>query len=198
MVALKCQNPTLLLMVQVGYRFVFYGEDAETAARVLDILVIEEGASKSFATASVPIFNGYEKYVEKLVDAGLKVGIVEQTETRAEKDVAKASFKDAEKASSKEPFSREVTNVFTPTTFGSPKFLLALKEEDEKGRFDIVGVRATSGEVLNDSFADDQSRSELRRRLQLLEPEEILVVDRISRFSESCLQFYKVGQNNLP
>lgn len=60
-------------------------------------------------TASVPTFNGHLNYVRKLVLHGHKVGIVTQTESSAEKKCAKNSKSG--------PFARELTEVFTASTF---------------------------------------------------------------------------------
>uniref|UniRef100_A0A453CBH3 DNA mismatch repair protein MutS-like N-terminal domain-containing protein n=1 Tax=Aegilops tauschii subsp. strangulata TaxID=200361 RepID=A0A453CBH3_AEGTS len=75
-VDLKARHPDVLLMVEVGYRFRFFGEDAAVAASVLGIVAHPD---RSFLTASVPTFRlGF--HVRRLVDAGHKVGVVRQTE----------------------------------------------------------------------------------------------------------------------
>ena len=70
------------------FRYRFFGEDAEIAARLLDLSCHPD---RMFMTASVPTFSGYAHYVRKLVTAGIKVGIVAQTETAAEKKTASGS-----------------------------------------------------------------------------------------------------------
>ena len=66
-------------------------------------------------TASVPTFNGHENYVRKFVLQGLKVGIVGQTETAAEKKVNKQLK--TNQSSSSGPFARDVTEIYTASTF---------------------------------------------------------------------------------
>ena len=82
------------------YRYRFFGEDAEKAAKVLDIIAHPDSVGSGLLglTASVPTFNGYSNYVRKLVLTGEKVGIVAQTESSAEKKVSQTS--------STGPFSR--------------------------------------------------------------------------------------------
>lgn len=78
-VELKAKYKDVLLMVEVGYRFRFFGEDAEIAARVLGIIAYNH---HNFLTASVPTFR-LHVHVRRLVEAGYKVGVVRQTETAA-------------------------------------------------------------------------------------------------------------------
>lgn len=76
---LKQKYPDVLLMVEVGYRYRFFGEDAEIAARVLGIYA---HVDHNFLTASIPTFR-LNVHVRRLVSAGFKVGVVKQTETAA-------------------------------------------------------------------------------------------------------------------
>lgn len=77
MVALKEKHPNVLLMVECGYRFRFFGDDAETASKVLGIGAHEDttGSGHFKATASVPVAlsGGADNYIRKLVASGLKV-----------------------------------------------------------------------------------------------------------------------------
>ena len=75
------------------YRYRFFGEDAEKAAKVLDIIAHPDSVGSGLLglTASVPTFNGHMNYVRKLVLTGEKVGIVAQTESAAAKKVSQAS-----------------------------------------------------------------------------------------------------------
>ena len=76
-----------------NYRYRFFGEDAEKAAKVLDIIAHPDSVGSGLLglTASVPTFNGHTNYVRKLVLTGEKVGIVAQTESSAEKKVSQTS-----------------------------------------------------------------------------------------------------------
>lgn len=58
-------------MEQVGYKYRFFGEDAENAARVCGIFSYPD---RNFMTASVPVPR-LHTYVRRLVEAGYKVRI---------------------------------------------------------------------------------------------------------------------------
>ena len=98
-----------LCILFAGYRYRFFGQDAEKAAKILDIIAHPDSVGSGLLglTASVPTFNGPRNYVRKLVLHGEKVGIVSQTETSAEKKVNSSSN------SSSGPFSRDLTEVYT-------------------------------------------------------------------------------------
>ncbi|CAK7224131.1 Mismatch repair protein msh3 [Sporothrix curviconia] len=115
--AIKRQHLDTVLVVEVGYKFKFFGEDARTAARVLGIVCIpgkvryDEHPSEAhldrFASASIPVPR-LPVHVKRLVAAGLKVGVVRQMETAALKRVG-----DNRSA----PFTRQLTNVYTKGTY---------------------------------------------------------------------------------
>ena len=74
-----------------------------------------------FLTASVPAGPGSpDRYIRKLVNAGHKVGVVSQTETAAQKKVGKtlneSGESDVTTGSSKAPFDRQLTSVYTAST----------------------------------------------------------------------------------
>lgn len=68
--ALKEKHPGVLLAIEVGYKFKFYGEDAEVAAAVL-----RQGCwpERSFLSTWVPAAR-LHIHVRRLVEAGHKVG----------------------------------------------------------------------------------------------------------------------------
>ena len=108
-------QPETLLLVEVGYKFKFFGEDAKIAAKELNIACY---MSQHFFTAMVPVHRlqvhikrwaarrqaahtreGLTS-VHRLVTAGYKVGVVRQKETAALKKVG-----DNRNA----PFTRDLT-----------------------------------------------------------------------------------------
>ena len=131
--ALKDKYPDTLLMVECGYRYRFFGKDAEKAAKVLDIVAHPDSVGSGLLglTASVPTFNGPRNYVRKLVLQGEKVGIVSQTETSAEKKVNQTS-------SSSGPFSRDLTEIFTACTFLEELY------DDKSRTFSILACSSTA------------------------------------------------------
>jgi len=90
-------------MVEVGYKYRFFGNDAETAARVLGIFAYY---NHNFLSASVPTFR-LHVHVRRLVEAGYKVGVVRQTETAAIK---------AHGANKAGPFTRGLSALYTRAT----------------------------------------------------------------------------------
>jgi DNA mismatch repair protein MSH3 len=66
----KKDYPDCLLMVQVGYKVMFFGEDAVTASQHLGIY---HHQSKAFMVAAVPTFRVLV-HLRRLVKAGQKVG----------------------------------------------------------------------------------------------------------------------------
>jgi len=101
--ALKVAHPDTILVVEHGYRFRFFGEDALEAARVLGIYAHKD---HSFYVASIPNHR-LMLHVRRLVAQGHKVGVVRQTETAALK---------AAGANKSKPFSRDLTALYTPAT----------------------------------------------------------------------------------
>lgn len=69
MLELKEKYPDVILMIEVGYRYRFFGQDADVAARVLKIFA---HVDRNFLTASVPPFR-LNFHVRRLVGAGYKV-----------------------------------------------------------------------------------------------------------------------------
>ncbi|KAJ7547890.1 hypothetical protein O6H91_08G108400 [Diphasiastrum complanatum] len=120
-VALKARYPDIVLMVEVGYKYRFFGEDAETAARVLGIFAYY---SHNFLTASIPTFR-LHVHVRRLVEAGYKVGVVRQTETAAIK---------AHGANKTGPFTRELSALYTRATLEAGEYLGGSEEGGSEGR----------------------------------------------------------------
>ena len=102
-VALKEENPELLLVVECGYKFQLFGEDADKAGIILNMVTYKKN---NFLCCSFP-FHRLLVYVKKLVSHGCKVGIVRQKETTALKSVS-----DSKHA----PFKRELDTVYTKAT----------------------------------------------------------------------------------
>lgn len=100
---LKEKHPGVLLMIEVGYKYKFFGEDAQIASKELSIVCYPD---HNYLVASVPDHRR-DIHLKKLLSRGHKVGIIEQTETAALK---KAS--DNRNA----PFERELTHLYTATT----------------------------------------------------------------------------------
>ncbi|XP_062941752.1 DNA mismatch repair protein Msh3 isoform X5 [Cynocephalus volans] len=100
---MKQQHKDAILCVECGYKYRFFGEDAEIAARELNIYC---HLDHNFMTASIPTHRLFV-HVRRLVAKGYKVGVVKQTETAALKAIGdnKSSL-----------FSRKLTALYTKST----------------------------------------------------------------------------------
>ena len=120
-------------------------------------------------TASVPTFNGPMSYVRKLVLSGEKVGIVSQTESAAEKKVNQTNTSG--------PFAREVTEMYTASTFLEELY-------DEQNRtFHIMTIFKDTCLVLTPLLGKmtlhKTSKKGLKDILNAVEPFEIIIEDEI-------------------
>lgn len=221
---IKRTNMDTLLVIEVGYKFRFFGEDARAAAKQLGIVCIpgkyryDEHSSEAhldrFASASIPVHR-LHVHVKRLVAAGHKVGVVRQLETAALK--AAGDNRNA-------PFVRKLTNLYTkgtyiddlegleetgssPTTnLSSPAtgFLLCLTEvkskgygNDEKVHVGIVAVQPATGDVIYDDFEDAFMRSEIETRLLHIAPCEFLIVGDLSPATEKLVQHLSGSKTNV-
>ncbi|KAK2118054.1 Mismatch repair protein msh3 [Saguinus oedipus] len=102
-IEMKQQHKDAVLCVECGYKYRFFGEDAEIAARELNIYC---HLDHNFMTASIPTHRLFV-HVRRLVAKGYKVGVVKQTETAALKAVGdnRSSL-----------FSRKLTALYTKST----------------------------------------------------------------------------------
>ncbi|KAJ1209020.1 hypothetical protein NDU88_004399 [Pleurodeles waltl] len=100
---IKAKNKDAVLCVECGYKYRFFGEDAEIAAKELNIFC---HLDHNFMTASIPTHRLFV-HVRRLVAKGFKVGVVKQTETAALK--AAGENKSA-------LFTRQLTALYTKST----------------------------------------------------------------------------------
>jgi DNA mismatch repair protein MSH3 len=192
-VEIKKTHPDTVLVVEVGYKFRFFGEDARIASQNLNIMCIPgkmrfdnhptERHLDKFASAMIPVHR-LHVHVKRLVANGYKVGVVRQLETAALK--AAGDNKSG-------PFERRLTNLYTKGTYvddidglegddlsagagsggaSNTGFLLCITEKpgggsgtDEKVHVGIVAVQPSTGEVIYDEFDDGFMRSEIETRL---------------------------------
>ncbi|KAL6127736.1 hypothetical protein ACLB2K_071099 [Fragaria x ananassa] len=202
-VDLKKRYPDVLLMVEVGYKYRFFGEDAEIAARNLGIYAHMD---HSFLTASVPTFR-LNVHVRRLVSAGYKVGVVKQTETAAIK---------AHGANRGGPFGRGLSALYTKATLeaaegvgggeegcGGESSYLGCVVDDESGnvgsevRIGIVAVEISTGDVVYGEFRDDFMRSGLEAFVLSLSPAELLLGEPLSKQTEKMLLAFAGPASNV-
>lgn len=210
---IKRKHMDTLLIVEVGYKFKFYGEDARKAAKELSIVCIpgkfryDEHPSEAhldrFASASIPVHR-LSVHAKRLVTAGHKIGIVRQIETAALKKAG-----DNRNA----PFVRKLTNVYTKGTYiddvdgldqaadaptggvAATGYLLCITESkangwgtDEKVDIGILAVQPATGDVIYDNFEDGFMRVETETRILHIAPCEFLIVGELSKATEKLVQ----------
>lgn len=189
-VELKAKHPDVLLMVEVGYKFRFFGDDAEVAAKLLGIVAHRD---HSFMTASVPSFR-LDFHVRRLVAAGCKVGVVRQTETAAIKAAAHGAG----------PFARGLSALYTKATLeaaagleggeggggggGGGNYLVCVVDREVGGggveveaKVGLVGVEVSTGDVVYGEFEDDALRSGLESVVLSLSPVEMLLGEPLTK-----------------
>ncbi|CRG91250.1 hypothetical protein PISL3812_08298 [Talaromyces islandicus] len=219
-IEIKRKHMDTVLVVEVGYKFRFFGEDARTAAKELSIVCIpgkmrfDEHPSEAhldrFASASIPTHR-LHVHVKRLVSAGHKVGVVRQLETAALK--AAGDNRNA-------PFVRKLTNVYTKGTYiddveglsvpaASPGgttpatgYLLCITEvntsgSDERVHVGVVAVQPATGDIIYDEFEDGFMRGEIETRLLHIAPCEILIVGDLSKATEKLVKHLSGSKMNV-
>ena len=219
---IKRKHMDTLMIMEVGYKFKFLGEDARIAAKELSIVCIpgkfrfdehpSEAHLERFASASIPTHR-LHVHVKRLVGAGHKVGVIRQLETAALK--AAGDNRNA-------PFVRKLTNLYTkgtyiddaegleastgPPTSGAPAtgYLVCITESnakgwgtDEKVHIGLVAVQPATGDVVHDDFEDGFMRSEIETRLLHIAPCEILIVGGLSKATDKLVQHLSGSKANI-
>lgn len=171
--ALQRAHPGMVLLIEVGYKFKFYGNDAHLASQALNIACFRE---KNLDAAMIPVPR-MAVHVKRLLALGHKVGVCRQTETRA----LKAATENAH-----QPFARALTHVYTASTWiddvsapdaGDEQVIVAVVGAGRPGatRFGLVAVDMTSSHATYDDFGDDALGSGLETRLVHLAPKELVL-----------------------
>ncbi|ODA82959.1 hypothetical protein RJ55_01468 [Drechmeria coniospora] len=215
---IKHKHMDTVLIVEVGYKFRFFGEDARIAAKELSIVCIpgkmryDEHPSEAhldrFASASIPVHR-LAVHAKRLVAAGHKVGVVRQIETAALKKAGD---------NRNTPFVRKLTNLYTKGTFidengeldqqsdGAPSggYLLCITESkskssgtDEKVHVGILAVQPATGDIIFDSFEDGFMRSEIETRLLHISPCEFLIVGDLTKGTDKLVKHLSGTSSNI-
>lgn len=177
----KAQFPDAIVMFRLGDFYEMFDDDAETAARELDLVLTSRPVKKGerVPMCGVP-HHAVEGYIAKLVDKGYHVAVIEQVGS--------------------EPIGgltpREVSRVVTPGTIMDPgmlpdtrhNYLLALAPEagpkSERGEahtWAAVGlayVDISTGEFEVTELSGDEATLGVVEELARLEPREVLLPKR--------------------
>src|SRR5574338_507767 len=162
---LKAQYPDLLLFYRMGDFYELFFEDAERAARLLDITLTTRGQSAGtpIKMAGVP-FHAIEQYLARLVKLGESAVICEQV---------------GDPATSKGPVERAVSRIVTPGTLTDSALLddrtdsLLLAANVNRGTLGLAWLNLANGDLrLLESLPE-----QLPLHLERLRPAEILIPD---------------------
>ncbi|KAH7401823.1 DNA mismatch repair protein MSH3 [Phaeosphaeria sp. MPI-PUGE-AT-0046c] len=215
---IKRKNLDTVIVMEVGYKFKFFGEDARTVSKELGIVCIpgkfryDEHPSEAhydrFASASFPVHR-LQVHVKRLVQANHKVGVVRQVETAALK---------AAGSNRNTPFVRKLTNLYTKGTYvddvegldtptvgaQATGYLLCITETnakgwgtDEKVQVGLVAVQPATGDIIYDDFEDGFMRSEIETRLLHIAPAEFLIVGDLSKATDKLIQHLSASKTNV-
>jgi DNA mismatch repair protein MutS len=163
--ALKAQYPDQLLLYRMGDFYELFFDDAEKAARLLDITLTTRGqsAGQPIKMAGVP-FHALEQYLARLVKLGESVVIAEQV---------------GEPGATKGPMERAVSRIVTPGTLTDAALLderadaLLLAANLHRGVLGLAWLNLANGDLRVLECPVEQLQSQFER----LRPAEVLVPD---------------------
>lgn len=167
---LKEAHPGTILLFRCGDFYETYAEDAEEAGRLLNIIVTGKaaGADGRIPMAGVP-YHAIDTYIARLVKAGKRVAIAEQTE-------------DPKQA--KGLVAREVVRVITPGTAmeegivddTANNYLVCLAKS-AMGTWGVALADISTGYFALTEVTGSEAAEELVGELARIEPREILLPD---------------------
>ncbi|RAR55002.1 UNVERIFIED_CONTAM: DNA mismatch repair protein MutS [Acidovorax defluvii] len=180
--ALKAGYPDTLLLYRMGDFYEVFWQDAEKAARLLDITLTQRGqsAGQPVVMAGVP-FHALENYLARLIKMGESVAIAEQVG-----DVATA----------KGPVERKVVRVVTPGTLTDSELLsdkaealLLAVHQGARARCGLAWLSVTQGRV----FLAECALDELGGWLERVAPSELIYSAGVTDRFEQQLQALRQG-----
>ncbi len=176
---IKAQHPDELLFYRMGDFYELFYDDAKQAAQVLDITLTARGksAGEPIPMCGIP-FHAVDRYLVKLVEAGISVAICEQT---------------GDPATSKGPVEREVIRIITPGTISDEALLDARQDnallaisggldEQQKSVYGLALLDISSGRLVLNEVAD---REALLTEIERIKPAEILIADDLQQEADS-------------
>ncbi len=168
---IKRQHPDAIVFFRLGDFYETFDQDAEIAARELDIVLTSRNIAKGVRVpmAGIP-FHAAESYLARLIDKGFHVAICEQ--------MGEAPIRGL--------FPRQVVRVVTPGTVVEPgllpgdsnNYLCAVIVEGEC--LGVAYADVTTGEFAAAEFQAPDPPGMLRVELQRLRPAEVLAPESLS------------------
>ncbi len=160
---IKSQYPSLLLFYRMGDFYELFFQDAERAAKLLNITLTQRGhsAGSPIPMAGVP-HHALENYLAKLLKMGESAVICEQV---------------GNPETSKGPVTREVTRIITPGTISDEALLDEARDNPlvciyGHEKFGIAHVDISSGRFV---VQEVENKAMLLAELERLQPNELLV-----------------------
>jgi DNA mismatch repair protein MutS len=179
---IKAEYPDMLLFYRMGDFYELFFEDAERAARLLDITLTsrsKSGTGQAIPMAGVP-FHAIENYLAKLVRLGKSAVICEQI---------------GDPALSKGLVERKVSRIITPGTLTDE----ALLDERQESLLtavhtieDLIGIATLDLASGRFALIEIQGQALLHSEMERLRPAELLISE------DSPLQFPKMPLRRQP
>ena len=172
----KRQHPQDLLMFRLGDFYELFFDDAELAARELEITLTsrEAGSGNRVPMCGVP-YHAVEGYIARLIAKGYRVAICEQVE---DPKLAKGIVK------------REVVRIITPGTIlyesalserGNNFLVLIAEQAEELG---LVAIDISTGECVWSLYKGADRYAALLNQLSRLAPAELILTGKLERWTE--------------
>jgi DNA mismatch repair protein MutS len=165
---IKRQYPNAILFFRLGDFYETFDQDAEIAARELDIVLTSRPIGKGVRVplAGIP-HHAVENYLARLIERGFHVAICEQMGDQPIKGI----------------FPREVVRVITPGTViesgllppDANNYLVSVQVQGNQAGVAYVDI--STGEFAVTELASDDIQIALRAELTRLQPAEILYPD---------------------
>ncbi|MFC0282601.1 DNA mismatch repair protein MutS [Camelimonas abortus] len=174
---IKAAHPEALLFYRMGDFYELFFEDAEIASRTLGIVLTRRGRhlGEDIPMCGVPVERA-DEYLERLIAAGHRVAVCEQTEDPAE----------ARKRGAKSVVKRDVVRLVTPGTVteerlldpARPSLFVAVARQrasDGGWTYAVAATDITTGRFTVNEVEAGALAAELAR----LDPREIVVPDTV-------------------
>ena len=171
---IKSQYPDCILMFRMGDFYEMFDDDAEVAARELDITLTARAHRKGgekIPMAGVP-YHAVDGYIAKLIEKGFHVAVCDQVTEPSGRGIVE----------------REVTRVMTPGTVvepalleeGKANYLMAIlpvgdAETGEWNRAGLAFVDISTGEFSATEFSGDNVGMRVFEELSRVEPREVIM-----------------------
>ncbi len=177
--AIKAAQPDCILLFRLGDFYEMFGSDAEIASSILHIALTarHKGSENEIAMCGFPHFSA-EQYIRKLIKAGHKVAICDQTSDPSLPGIVE----------------RAVTRIVTPGTLLSDaddqqiRLLAAINQH--QGYWSIMFCNVSTGEI---SPGHGQTLPDIIDQIRIRFPQEVLVTELGKNALAPLLE-----QSNLP